>query len=294
MLGSLAEAFPIVKETFDQASEVLAFDLWRLAQEGPEAELNITYRTQPALLAAGVAVWRAWCAQGGPTPAFMAGHSLGEYTALTCSGAVDFPAAVRLVEARGRYMQEAVPTGSGAMAAILGLDDARVEEVCRAASGDGGVTPANYNSPGQVVIAGDTRAVQRAVVLAKEEGAKRAVALAVSVPSHCALMRPAAQRLADDLAGLSIRVPAPPLVHNVDALSYADPDDIRDALVRQLYSPVRWSDCVRSMAQRGVATLVEAGPGKVLTGLVKRIDKGLVGLPVFDPTGLDKALAACT
>lgn len=294
MLAALAETSPIVRETFEQASEAVGVDLWAISQEGPEAELNSTFRTQPALLAAGVAVWRVWRDRGGPAPACMAGHSLGEYTALVCAGALDFSVAARLVEARGRYMQEAVPAGSGAMAAVLGLEDTQVEAICEAASGDGAVSPANYNSAGQVVIAGDSRAVERAVVLAKEEGAKRAVTLAVSVPSHCALMRPAARRLADDLAGLAITAPTTPVVHNVDAAVHADPEAIRDALVRQLYSPVQWVRCVKAMADRGVESLVEAGPGKVLTGLTRRIDKRIAALSVADPAGLDKALAACT
>jgi [acyl-carrier-protein] S-malonyltransferase len=292
MLADLAASHPVVRETFAEASEVLGYDLWALAQNGPEADLSRTDRTQPALLAAGVAVWRAWQAAGGPAPARMAGHSLGEYTALVCAGSLEFTAAVRLVEARGRYMQDAVPQGEGAMAAVLGLDDAEVERVCAEAAQGQVVAAANYNSPGQVVVAGHAAAVERSLALAKAAGAKRAVTLAVSVPSHCALMDPAARRLAADLADVTLAPPRVPVYHNADAAPAADPDAIRDALVRQLVGPVRWTECIRAMAADGARTFVEAGPGKVLTGLMRRIDKGLAAYAVLDPAGLEKALGS--
>jgi len=292
MLAALAADFPQVTETFAQASEVLGYDLWQRVQEGPDEELNRTHVTQPAMLAAGVAVWRAWQAKGGAAPALMAGHSLGEYSALVCAGALGFNAAVGLVESRGRLMQAAVPEGEGAMAAILGLDDDKVIALCAEAAQGEVVSAVNFNSPGQVVIAGSAAAVERATVLAKEAGAKRALKLAVSVPSHCALMRPAAEQLAERLAAIEVRTPVIPVIHNADVLSHDAPDAIRDALSRQLFNPVRWVESVRAMAARGVTTLVEAGPGKVLAGLNKRIDKRMHALPVYDGETLAQALAA--
>jgi len=290
MLAGLGADFPQVGETFAQASEVLGYDLWQRVQEGPEEELNRTHVTQPAMLAAGVAVWRVWQARGGQTPAVMAGHSLGEYTALVCAGALDFADAVGLVEARGKLMQAAVPEGEGAMAAILGLDDAKVIELCAEAAQGDVVSAVNFNSPGQVVIAGSSAAVDRATVLAKEAGAKRALKLAVSVPSHCALMQPAADRLAERLAAIEIKAPMIPVIHNADVASHDDPDAIRNALKRQLFKPVRWVECVQEMTAREVSMLVEGGPGKVLVGLNKRIDKTMNALPVFDGDTLAKAL----
>ncbi len=270
MLADLAANNPQVGETFDAASGVLQYDLWKLVQDGPEAELNQTDRTQPAMLAAGVSVWRVWQAHGGAAPSVMAGHSLGEYTALVCAGALDFETAVALVAARGRCMQDAVPHGVGAMAALLGLDDDTVAAVCMRAVDGEVVEPVNFNSPGQVVIAGNTAAVGRAIALAKEAGAKRAVTLPVSVPSHCALMKPAAEKFAQRLAQTHISQPAIPVVQNVDAVLHDQPEMIRDNLGKQLYSPVQWVSSVHAMHAHGVTRMLEAGPGKVLAGLCKR------------------------
>ncbi len=290
MLSELAQAYPVVTETFATASETLAYDLWQLVQQGPAEELNRTDRTQPAMLAAGVAVWRVWNERQGPVPAVMAGHSLGEYTALVCAGALDFATAVRLVAERGRFMQEAVPAGEGAMAAILGLDDDTVRHLCAAEAGGDVLAAVNFNSPGQVVIAGHAAAVARAIEAARAAGAKRAVLLPVSVPSHCQLMRPAAERMAALLAATDFRAPRVPVINNVDVVAEEDPQRIREALVRQLYSPVRWVETIQAMRSRGVTTLVECGPGKVLAGLNRRIDRGLNTLPVYDPASLEKAL----
>jgi [acyl-carrier-protein] S-malonyltransferase len=290
MLSALAEAWPQVGVTFGEASEVLGYDLWALVRDGPAEDLNRTDRTQPAMLAAGVAVWRVWRAREGLMPAMMAGHSLGEYTALVCAGALNYSDAVRLVAERGRCMQDAVPAGSGAMAAILGLSDEAVIDVCSAAAQGDVVTAVNFNSPGQVVIAGNAQAVQRAIALAKENGAKRAVPLPVSVPSHCALMEPAAERFAVYLKDTAFIVPQIPVIQNVDVIAHETPDSIRDALGRQLYNPVQWVRTIEAMRERGVERIIEAGPGKVLTGLCKRIDKSLMALPVHDPDSLDAAL----
>jgi [acyl-carrier-protein] S-malonyltransferase len=273
---------------------VLGYDLWKLVSEGPEAELNATARTQPALLAAGVATWRSWRARGGAAPAVVSGHSLGEFTALVCAESIEFRAAVGLVRYRGEVMQEAVPAGTGAMAAILGLDDAEIEAACREAAGDGVVEPANFNSPGQVVIAGETAAVERAIAAAKARGAKRAVALPVSVPSHTSLMRGAAERLRGRLSGLSVKAPRLRYVSAVDAAAHSEPAEIRDLLVRQLSSPVRWTDTVRALIDGGVEEIVECGPGRVLTGLNRRIERraGLEFLALEDPDSIAAALAA--
>jgi [acyl-carrier-protein] S-malonyltransferase len=292
MLKALADDSPLVGETFAEASQRLGFDLWKLVQDGPVEELNLTTNTQPAMLTAGVAVWRVWQEHGGPAPTILAGHSLGEYTALVCAGAMDFADAVGLVVERGRFMQEAVPEGAGGMAAILGLDDDKVREICAAAAESDVVEAVNYNSPGQVVIAGDRAAVDRACGLAKEAGAKRALPLPVSVPSHCALMRPAAERLGERLAAIDIRKPDIPVLHNVNVSVAADGQQIRDYLMQQLYSPVRWVETMQAIYAKGVATVIEAGPGKVLTGLNKRIEKNLKGLAVFDSDGLNAALEA--
>ena len=292
MLGTLAAAYPEVQKTFAEASETLGYDVWGLSQQGPEERLNATQQTQPALLAAGVAAWRVWKSAGGPDPSAMAGHSLGEYTALVCAGAVGFPAALKLVEFRGKAMQEAVPAGQGAMAAILGLDDDAVRAACTEAAQGEVVEAVNFNAPGQVVIAGNAAAVQRAGELCKTKGAKRALPLPVSAPSHCALMKPAAERLAQQLAALEIKSPRIPVIHNVDVLAHAGADEIRAALKAQLYSPVRWVETVRMLAREGAARQVEFGPGKVLAGLAKRIDKTLEAFPVHDPDSLKAALAA--
>jgi len=293
MLGALAAAQPAVQATFAQASEVLGYDLWQLTSAGPAEDLNATERTQPAMLAAGVATWRTWQARGGALPALVSGHSLGEFTALVCAGALDFAPAIALVRCRGELMQAAVPAGSGAMAAILGLDDEAVEAACREAAQGEVVEPANYNSPGQVVIAGAAAAVQRAIGAAKARGAKRAVLLPVSVPSHSSLMQGAAVRLQERLAALEVRVPKIRYVSAVDARPHEDPQEIRALLVRQLSSPVRWSQTLSALSA-GLAQVIECGPGKVLTGLNRRIEKraDLTFLALEDPASLDAALAA--
>jgi len=292
MLAALAAAYPEIEETFAVASQALNYDLWQLTQQGPETELNRTDKTQPAMLAAGVAVWRVWQQRHGAQPAYLAGHSLGEYTALVCAGAMDLQAATRLVAERGRYMQEAVPAGQGAMAAILGLTDDQVADACDQAAQTEVVAAVNFNSPGQVVIAGHCNAVSRAVDIAKQAGAKRAVVLPVSVPSHCSLMGSAAERLAQYLHDVEIKPPQIPVFSNVDVALSETPAAIRDALVRQLVSPVRWVEIIQAMARHGVRSIVECGPGKVLAGLNKRIDREMAALPVHDPVSLDEALAA--
>ena len=275
MLAELSELHPSVKATFEEASDGAGVDLWALSQGGPEEMLNRTEYTQPALLAAGIAVWRLWQAQGGMPPSVLAGHSLGEYTALVAAGALSLKDGAHLVRIRGQLMQEAAPAGVGAMAAVLGADDAVVEAACVEASGAQVVVPANYNSPGQIVIGGDAAAVDRALALLQAQGVRKAVKLAVSVPSHTPLMREAANRLAQAMAGMAWSQPALPVVQNVDAAVHASLDDIRDALVRQLYLPVQWTACVQALAARGVGRVGECGPGKVLAGLAKRIDKSL-------------------
>jgi [acyl-carrier-protein] S-malonyltransferase len=294
MLAALAAAQPEVRSTFEEASGVLGYDLWKLVAEGPEESLNATERTQPAMLTAGVAVWRSWRARGGALPAAVAGHSLGEFTALTCAGAMDFAAAVELVRFRGQVMQEAVPAGTGAMAAIVGLDEEAVTAVCREAARGAVVEPVNFNSPGQVVIAGEARAVERAIEAAKTRGAKRAVTLAVSVPAHSSLMRGAGERLRERLAAFKLRAPTVRYVSAVDASAHERPEDLRELLVRQLSSPVRWTDTVRAICSPDVALVCECGPGKVLTGLNRRIEKrsGLSFAALEDPPSLDAALAA--
>lgn len=290
MLSELAQQYPLVQQTFTEASDALGFDLWDMVQNGPDTDLNSTHNTQPAMLSAGVAVWRIWNESGAPQPTAMAGHSLGEFTALVCSGAMNFSDAVKLVAERGRLMQEAVPAGQGAMAAILGLDDAVVLSVCdKAAEGDV-VQAVNFNSPGQVVIAGSAAAVDRAIQIATDEGAKKAIKLPVSVPSHCDLMKPAAEKLAERLTQIEITTPSIPVIHNVDVTSHSDADAIRNALSMQLYRPVRWVETVQKLAADGMSDMVEMGPGKVLMGLIRRIDRSVTCIPVQDPAGLDKAL----
>ena len=291
MLAELAEAYPIIKETFAEASAVLGYDLFELVMQGPAEELNKTWKTQPALLTSSVALWRLWQAQGGATPAVMAGHSLGEYSALVCAGALNFADAVKLVELRGQAMQRAVPEGVGAMAAIIGLDNDSIAANCEKAAQGKVVSPVNFNSPGQVVIAGHKEAVERANVLMKESGAKRALPLPVSVPSHCALMKPAAEELAIALDKLEVKAPAIPVINNADVATVTDPAAIKDALVRQLYSPVRWTETVERMASEEITFEIEMGPGKVLSGLVKRIDKRVDGSAINDVAGLQDALS---
>jgi [acyl-carrier-protein] S-malonyltransferase len=291
MLAALAGRFGEVRDTFAEASAVVGMDLWKLCQEGPEEALNLTANTQPVMLAASVALFRAWRQAGGDEPSMMAGHSLGEYSALVCSGALEFAAAVALVRRRGELMQRAVPAGEGAMAAILGLDDAAVEAACRTASGIGVVAAANYNGPGQVAIAGAAPAVAAAIEACKAAGAKRAVPLAVSAPFHCALMQPAADGLAGDIAAARVMPPRVPVVHNVDADSSSDPAGIRARLVAQIASPVQWTRCVQALKARGARTVVECGAGRVLGGLVKRIDRELDVLATDTPDAFDQALA---
>ncbi len=293
MMAELAAGNDIVKRTLDEASRALGFDLAKMMLEGPADELNLTENTQPALLAAGVAAWRAWEAGGGAMPVACAGHSLGEYTALVVAGVLDFDSALRLVRLRGQAMQEAVPAGAGAMAAILGLDAAAVTRVCAEASRVGPVSPANLNTPEQIVIAGEKAAVDEASRLAGEAGAKRVVALAVSAPSHCALMAPAAERLATALTGIELHAPRFPVVNNVDVEAPRDPAAIRDALVRQLTQPVRWFEVVDALkAKYDAGGLVEFGPGRVLSGMMRRIDRELKCWPAYDGDSLDAALAA--
>ena len=275
MLAELAEMHPVVRDTFIEASDGAGIDLWALSQGGPEEMLNRTEYTQPALLAAGIAVWRAWQGQGGMLPSRLAGHSLGEYTALVAAGALPLHDGAHLVRLRGQLMQDAAPAGVGAMAAVIGAEDELVAEVCMQASASQVVVPANYNSPGQIVIGGDADAVDRAIVLLNERGIRKVVKLAVSVPSHTPLMREAANRLAAAMHGMDWRMPSLPVVQNVDAQVHVDVDAIRDALVRQLYLPVRWTDCMQALAAQGITRIAECGPGKVLTGLAKRIDKSL-------------------
>ena len=288
MLADLAEQFPIITETFKQASEVLGYDLWTLVQQGPAEELNKTWQTQPALLAASVAIYRVWQQQYPDfKPEVMAGHSLGEYSALVCAGVIDFQDAIKLVELRGKLMQQAVPEGTGAMYAIIGLDNESIINACKEAEQGEVVSAVNFNSPGQVVIAGAKNAVERAAAACKEAGAKRALPLAVSVPSHCALMKPAADQLAVSLESIAVKAPLSAVINNVDVKAENNAEAIRSALVRQLYSPVRWTETVEKMATSGVEVLVEIGPGKVLTGLTSRIVKELSASAVNDVKSLD-------
>jgi [acyl-carrier-protein] S-malonyltransferase len=288
MLADLAEAHPQVRATFDEASQGAAIDLWKLSAQGPEDHLNSTENTQPALLAASVAVWRVWQALGGAQPAQLAGHSLGEYSALVCANALSLHDAAALVAERGRLMQAAVPAGVGAMAAILGGDDAQIAAVCEEVAQGQVVAPANFNSPGQLVIAGHAEAVDRA--LAKLElGVKKTIKLAVSVPSHCALMRDAADRLGERMASIAWQLPSIPVIQNAEARSYNTVEDIRGALQRQLYLPVRWTECVQALAAGGATRIAECGPGKVLAGLIRRIDKTLEARAIGAPAELDAA-----
>ena len=291
MLAELAGEFSVVEHTFAEASASVGIDLWKLAQDGPEEDLNRTQNTQPALLAAGVAVWRVWQELGGAQPGVLAGHSLGEYTALVCAGTLALGDAAALVAERGRLMQAAVPAGVGAMAAVLGGDDAQIAQVCTEVAQGQVVAPANYNAPGQLVIAGDTAAVDRALARLAELGVKKAVKLAVSVPSHCALMRGAADRLADRFNTIAWRVPQIRIVQNAEAKSYDSVDAIRGALARQLYQPVRWTESMHALAASGVKRVAECGPGKVLTGLLKRIERSLDGRAIGAPADLQQTIA---
>ncbi|NOY73728.1 MAG: ACP S-malonyltransferase [Gammaproteobacteria bacterium] len=290
MLAELGVSHAVLKETFKQASEVLGYDLWAITQEGSKDKLDDTACTQPAMLAAGVAVWRVWQTLNQPAPGIMAGHSLGEYTALVCSGALSFDSAIKLVEQRGRFMQEAVPVGQGAMAAILGLSDEDVLTLCKENAENQVLEAVNFNSPGQVVIAGNNEAIHRAVDAAKNKGAKRALLLPVSVPSHCLLMKPAAEKLARYLSEVTFTTAIIPVINNVDVIANREPDGIKDALVRQLYRPVRWVETIQKMTVEGVTQIVECGPGRVLAGLTKRIDKNIKAFPVLDNASLEKAV----
>lgn len=291
MLAELAAAHAEVQAAFAEASQGAGMDLWALSQQGPDDQLNRTENTQPALLAASVAVWRVWRKLGGALPAQLAGHSLGEYSALVCADALSLHDAAALVAERGRLMQSAVPAGVGAMAAIIGGDDAQIASVCEEVAQGQVVSPANFNSPGQLVIAGHAEAVDRALARLTELGVKKAIRLAVSVPSHCALMREAADRLGERMASMAWRQPAIPVIQNAEARSQASLDDIRGALQRQLYLPVRWTQCVEALAVGGAVRIAECGPGKVLTGLIKRIDKTVEARAIGAPAELETALA---
>ena len=291
MLADLATSHSIIKETFAEASEALGYDLWSLVQQGPEERLNATEVTQPALLTASVALWRLWLQQGGTKPAVMAGHSLGEYSALVCANSLSLATAVKLVQLRGELMQKAVPAGTGAMAAILGLDDAGVADACQLASQGQVVAPVNFNCPGQVVIAGEKNAVSRAMEACKAAGAKRALPLAVSVPSHCLLMEPIADEMAKALEKIELKMPIIPVIQNVKAQVSKDVDQLRENLVSQLYNPVLWTDSVKQMTLQGAGLMVECGPGKVLCGLNKKIDKSLEVVSLTDSANFEKALS---
>jgi [acyl-carrier-protein] S-malonyltransferase len=289
MLAAAHSEFAAVRETFEEASSALGYDMWALIQSGPQEELNLTETTQPVLLTSSVALWRAWQSAGGAQPQVMAGHSLGEFSALVCAGALPFADAVRLVRQRGQFMQTAVPVGEGAMAAIIGLDDEQIENLC--AQVDGVVAPVNYNSPGQVVIAGHSGPVEQAIALLKEAGAKRAMPLPVSAPFHTELMRPAGEQLQAAIANIAISAPAVPVVHNVHAQTESDPEAIRALLVQQIYSPVQWTQCMQAIVAQGAAAVVECGPGKVLAGLARRIDKSLNCYNLEEPDALQAAHA---
>jgi [acyl-carrier-protein] S-malonyltransferase len=299
MLADLAPIYPIVRRTFEEASDVLGYDLWQLTQAGPKKNLDKTDKTQPALLASSVALWRIWQKGGGTPPQIMAGHSFGEYSALVCAGAVEFTEAIRLAQDRGRFMQTAVPAGVGAMAAILGLTSEQIDAICTAVAQDQIVSAVNFNTPIQTVIAGHKTAVERAMEQAKTAGAKRTVLLPVSVPAHCALMQPAAQNMAKRLTEVHFKRPMIPVIHNVDVSTKETPEAIRAALSQQLYSPVRWVETIQQMAAKGMVTLFECGPGKVLSGLTKQINRRITPLTLQDAPSLEKALdrletQACT
>ena len=297
MLSDLSTACAQVRDTFEEASDALDYDLWKLVREGPERRLNATEQTQPAMLAAGIATWRSWTARGGPRPGISAGHSLGEYSALVAFGALEFVDAVRVVAARGRFMQEAVPEGKGGIAAIIGLHDDAVVALCegiREKAGLGHVSAVNFNAPGQVAIAGASRAIDTAIGEAREAGARRAIRLPMSVPVHCPLMAPATGRLEETLAAVRIGPPTVPILHNVDIAARSDEASIRNVLSAQLASPVRWRQTVIAMRDRGASTMLEFGPGRVLTGLARRIDRGIEALSVHDLKSLDAALRKVT
>jgi [acyl-carrier-protein] S-malonyltransferase len=290
MLAELAEQNPIIEKTFSEASEVLGYDMWDLIQQGAQEDINLTQRTQPILLTCSVAIWRLWNEKLGATPSQMAGHSLGEWSALVCANVIDFADGLRIVEARGKYMQQAVPVGQGAMAAIIGLDDQAILDACAEAGDLGVVDAVNFNAPGQVVIAGSNDAVERAMDICKAAGAKRALPLPVSAPFHTSLMKPAADNLAEMVNAVSFRAPEVPIMHSVHARNEQDPEAIKALMLEQIYSPVKWVDCVKQLKEGGVSTLVECGPGKVLSGLVKRIDRDLISVATETVADFDAAL----
>ena len=292
MLADLAAENALVEETFAQASAVLGYDCWQLVQQGEQEDINLTERTQPILLTASVAIWRLWQHLGGPTPGALAGHSLGEWSALVCAGAVDFADAVNIVRSRGAFMQQAVPVGVGAMAAIMGIDDDIVVDACRQAAQQQIVAAVNFNAPGQVVIAGDADAVARAVAICKKAGAKRAVELPVSAPFHTSLMRPSADNLAQLIEQTNFSAPQIPVIHNVHAQAEDKPQAIKSLMLEQIYKPVLWVDCVNGLAARGAEILIECGPGRVLNGLSKRIDRNLTSLATDDVASLENALSS--
>lgn len=289
MLADFADN-EVVQNTFAEASTALGYNLWQLVAQGPAEKLNQTNFTQPALLTASVALWRLWASQSDSQPAMLAGHSLGEYSALVCAGVISLAEGVKLVEKRGEFMQASVPAGVGAMAAIIGLDDQAIIDACATVQGDDVVAAVNFNSPGQVVIAGHKDAVERAGVLCKEAGAKRVLPLPVSVPSHCALMKDAADKLAEEFNHVTFNTPLIPVVNNVDVTAESDVEAIKLALIKQLYSPVRWTETIELLAKSGISLAVEAGPGKVLQGLIKRIDKSITSASINDQASLTKAL----
>ena len=290
MLAELAEQNPIIEQTFSEASGVLGYDMWQLIQQGEQDEINLTQRTQPILLTCSVAIYRLWNEQQGTVPSQMAGHSLGEWSALVCANVIDFADGLRIVEARGKYMQQAVPVGQGAMAAIIGLDDQAILNACSEASSLGVVDAVNFNAPGQVVIAGSNNAVERAMEICKSAGAKRALPLPVSAPFHTSLMKPAADNLAEMVNAVTFRAPEVPIMHNVHAKNENDPAVVKALMLEQIYSPVKWVDCVKQLKASGASTLVECGPGKVLSGLAKRIDRELIALATESAADFDAAL----
>lgn len=291
MLADLAATYPMVQELFAVASEVLGYDLWDLLQNGSQDDINMTERTQPLLLTASVACWKVWQQQGGVLPSMMSGHSLGEWSALVCGGVVTFEDAVRLVQQRGKFMQEAVPAGQGAMAAIIGLDDKAINAACAEASAIGVAAAVNFNSPGQVVIAGEADAIAKAMELCKAAGAKRALPLPVSAPFHTEMMRPAADRLAEQIQATEFTAPNVVVVHNVNGKAESDPEVIKALMIEQIYSPVMWVDCVRALSDAGVDRVIECGPGKVLTGLIKRIDRSISCGVIETPDDVEAQLA---
>ena len=290
MLAELAEQNPIIERTFNEASEVLGYDMWQLIQQGEQDEINLTQRTQPILLTCSVAIWRLWKEKQGAVPSQMAGHSLGEWSALVCANVIDFADGLKIVEARGKYMQQAVPVGQGAMAAIIGLDDQAILDACSEASSLGVVDAVNFNAPGQVVIAGSNDAVEQAMEICKSAGAKRALPLPVSAPFHTSLMKPAADNLAEMVNAVTFRAPEVPIMHNVHAKNENDPQVIKALMLEQIYSPVKWVDCVKQLKERGITHLIECGPGKVLSGLAKRIDRELIALATESAADFDVAL----